>query len=117
MKSIQIIVALIIAIVLPLILITTLNHELHKPDLSKLSQSALAKDVDNLKVPKGLLGRLPKDLQKQLGANSKQGLAKEATRMQQKYVQPQLIKYQKGRFIAFAGIGALIIIVLFINQL
>jgi hypothetical protein len=102
--------------VLPLVLITALNHQLHKPDLSKLSQSSLAKEVDNIKVPKGLFGRLPKNVQKQLSMNTKQGLAKEAGRMQQKYVQPQIVKYQKGRFIAFAGIGALIIIVLFLGR-
>lgn len=116
MKSVQIIVALVIAIILPLTLITTLNKQLHKPDLSKLSQSTIAKEVDHLKVPKGLLGRLSKNLQHQLGANTKQGLANEAGRMQQKYVQPQIVKYQKGRFIAFAGIGALIIIVLFLGR-
>ena len=116
MKPLQMIVALAVAIVLPLVLITTLNHQLHKPDLSKFSQSSLVKDVDKIKVPKGLFGRLPKNLQKQLGVSAKQGLAKEAGRMQQKYVQPQIIKYQKGRFIAFAGIGALIIIVLLLGR-
>ena len=111
MKVGQIVVAVLIAILLPLTLIKTLNHQFHKPAVTKFTQSSLSKDVESLKIPKGLLGHLPKSWQKDLGESGKQ-----AVKFQQKYVHPEFVKYEKVRFLTFAGLGGLIIIVLLLGR-
>lgn len=115
MKLLQLILAVVLAALLPLIIVPTINHYLLKPKVSELSQQSIEKKVGNLKVPNKWLSKLPSSLRKDL-PGAQQKLAQKAGQLQQKYVAPQIQKYQQGRLATIAGIGVLILLVLVLSR-
>lgn len=115
MKTVHFVLAIIIAVLLPLAIVPTLNHYMFKPKVSALSKAAIQQDVQKLKVPDGWLSKIPAGLRDKL-PQEKQKLAEKAGKAQQKYIAPQIQKYHEGRLAIMAGIGVLILLVLILGR-
>lgn len=115
MKIVRIVVALVIAALLPLCVVPTINHYMFKPNVSAFSKTAIQQEVQKIKVPDNWLSKIPAGLRDKL-PQEKQKLAEQAGKVQQKYIAPQIQKYHQGRLAIMAGIGVLILLVLLLSR-
>ena len=115
MKIVRLLIALLIAIMLPLCIVPTLNHYMFKPSVSTFSKAGIEQEVQKIKVPNEWLSKIPSALRDQL-PQEKQKLAEQAGQLQQKYIAPQIQKYHQGRLAIMAGIGMLILLVLLLSR-
>lgn len=115
MKVVHIVLALAVAVLLPLLVVPTINHYMFKPKISMLSKAGISAEVQKINLPNKWLSKLPTALQDQL-PQEKAKLAEQAGKVQQKYIAPQIKKYYQGRLAIMAGIGVLILLVLLLSR-